>query len=52
LEFCLNKVGVKAIIAPESFRKQQHYEMLMTLAGSGLVKSLENIIIATDKKLP
>jgi hypothetical protein len=55
LEYCLNKVGVKAVIAPETFRKQNHYEMLMKLTpnvGNQPVKSLEHIIIASDKKLP
>ena len=55
LDFCLEKVGVKAIIAPEVFRKQEHYRMLMNLkadAKSRSRDSLESIIIATDKPLP
>lgn len=55
LDFCLKKVNVKAIIAPESFRKQKHYEMLMNLVPdtkNNSLNSLRNIIIATDKKLP
>lgn len=55
LEYCLKKVDIKAIIAPETYRKQKHYEMLMTL-GSGPNKprksSLENVIIHSDKQLP
>jgi medium-chain acyl-CoA ligase, mitochondrial len=63
LDFCLKKVDVKAIIAPESFRKQKHYEMLATLlpslkdSRSGSIEnndknSLRNVIIHSDKKLP
>lgn len=63
LDFCLKKVDVKAIIAPETFRKQKHYEMLATLMPSlqhsrnGRIEgndknSLRNIIIHSDKKLP
>ena len=63
LDYCLKKVEVKAIIAPESFRKQKHYEMLTTLLPSlkqsknGLIEnndvnSLRHVIIHSDKKLP
>ncbi|KAG5671256.1 hypothetical protein PVAND_001464 [Polypedilum vanderplanki] len=63
LNFCLNKVGVKAIISPEVFRKQQHYEMLSTLipqlknskAGKiegNATNSLQHVITVSDKKLP
>jgi hypothetical protein len=55
LDYCLKKVGVKAIIAPESFRKQKLYEMIMTLVPdvkSNAANSLQNIVIACDKKLP
>lgn len=52
MDFCLKKVGVKAIIAPESFRKQKLYEMLMNLKRSGSASALQHIIIATDNKLP
>lgn len=54
LDYCLKKVDIKAIIAPESFRKQKHYEMLMTLVPdihNNSINSLKHIIIATDKKL-
>jgi medium-chain acyl-CoA ligase, mitochondrial len=55
LDYCLKKAGVKAIVAPESFRKQNLYEMLMNLVPdvrSNSVNSLQNIIIAADSKLP
>ena len=63
LDFCLKKVEVKAIIAPETFRKQKHYEMLAELipnlknSTNGRVEgnnknSLRNVIIYSDKKLP
>jgi fatty-acyl-CoA synthase len=63
LNYCINKVSVKAIIAPESFRKMQYYEMLSTLipdlknSSSGKIQnnsvnSLRNVIIHSDKKLP
>jgi medium-chain acyl-CoA ligase, mitochondrial len=62
LDFCLKKVDVKAIIAPETFRKQRHYEMLATLLPglkSSRSRSIENdrnsvrnVIIHSDKKLP
>ena len=63
LDYCLKKVEVKAIIAPGSFRKQKHYEMLTTLLPSlkqsknGLIEnndvnSLRHVIIHSDKKLP
>lgn len=55
LAYCLKKVSVKAIIAPEKFRKQNHYEMLMNLVpdcNNNSNNSLKNIIIASDKKLP
>lgn len=55
LDYCLSKVGVRAIVAPESFRKHNHYQMLMSLVPDvkdNSMNSLKNIIIATDKKLP
>lgn len=50
LDFCINKVDVKAIIAPESFRNQKFYEMLAALQGKE--NSLENLIIHSERKLP
>lgn len=63
LDYCLKKVNVKAIIAPEVFRKQNHFEILATLmpslrdARNGKIEnneknSLRNVIIYSDKKLP
>lgn len=53
LDFCLKKVGVKAIIAPEIFRRQKHYEMLRALlSNSDEKRSLQSVIIHSDKKLP
>lgn len=63
LDYCLKKVDIKAIIAPESFRKQKYYEMLTTLlpnlrqSKNGLIEnndknSLRHVIIHSDKKLP
>lgn len=54
LDYCLKKVGVKAIIAPETFRKQNHYQMLMNLVPdvkNNSTNSLKSIIIASDKNL-
>lgn len=49
MKYCLEKVKVKAIIAPEVFRKQKHYEMLMNLLP-GMTESFK-VIIHTDKNL-
>ncbi|KAG5671142.1 hypothetical protein PVAND_001355 [Polypedilum vanderplanki] len=54
LDYCLKKVKVKAIIAPEYFRKQQHYQMLKTLVpdvNKNTNNSLKCIIIKSDKQL-
>ena len=52
LDYCLKKVEVKAIISLESFRKQNHYAMLMNLVPKDKEGSLTNVIINSDKKLP
>lgn len=55
LSYCIEKVQIKAIIAPESFRKQKHFEMLTTFidgAKNESISSLQTIIIKSDKKLP
>lgn len=64
LDYCIKKVDIKAIIAPEVFRKQKHYNMLthlvpdMTHSKSGSndwenkKSSLKKVIIKSDKKLP
>lgn len=61
LDYSLKKVGVKAIIIPESFRTQKYYEMLKSLvpamntSNSKLegneVNSLTNVIVVSDKHL-
>lgn len=62
LEYCVEKVGMKAIVAPEEYKTQKYYEMmtriLPEMVGSGKqIKSakhpnMETVIIDTDKKLP
>lgn len=63
VKYCLNKVGVKAIVATESFKSQQYYSILESiipeLKGSepGKIKSdaipsLQSVIIDTKEKLP
>lgn len=53
IDYSIRKVGVKAIIAPESFRKQNYYEMLTQLkTKKNEGNTLQNIIINSDKKLP
>lgn len=48
LEYCLKKVDVKAIIAPEVYRKQKHYEMLATLLPS--LKNSDDCVIKSNDK--
>jgi medium-chain acyl-CoA ligase, mitochondrial len=58
LDYCIEKVGMKAIIAPEVFRKQKHYEILNDLipemkdSKNEKLKSdkLKNVIIHSNKK--
>lgn len=53
IDYSIQKVGVKAMIAPESFRKQKYYEMLTNIRSKKSDEnSLEHIIIHSDKKLP
>lgn len=63
MEFCLSKIGAKAIIAPEKFFTQNYYEMLAKsipnireTSGNFIEKneknSLRHVIIHSDKKLP
>lgn len=63
LNYCINKVGVKAIIAPEVFKTQKYYDMLSTLVPdlkntkgqkieNNQVNSLRHVIIYSDNKLP
>ncbi|KAG5674730.1 hypothetical protein PVAND_004682 [Polypedilum vanderplanki] len=64
LEYRIEKVDIKAIISPEIFRKQKHYEMLSNLipamkdakTGSSNWQNSKNtlskVIINSDKLLP
>lgn len=52
LDYSLKKVETKAIIAPEAFRKQKHYEMLMTLTNADKQYASMNVIVHSDRKLP
>lgn len=63
LNYCINKVDMKAIIAPELFRKFNQYEILSTLIPNlknsngtfiddNNVNSIRHVIIKSDKKLP
>lgn len=52
LDYSLKKVETKAIIAPEVFRKQKHYEMLMTLTNADKQYASMNVIVHSDRKLP
>lgn len=63
VEYCLKKVGIKAIVAPEGFKTQNYYEIVKNCApelsvskpGQLVSKNLPNltaVIIDTDKKLP
>ncbi|XP_035779450.1 medium-chain acyl-CoA ligase ACSF2, mitochondrial-like isoform X1 [Anopheles albimanus] len=63
LEYSLNKIGARAIIAPEGFRQANYYGMLSHIAPelasspagqlvSKAVPSLKSVIIDSAKKLP
>lgn len=53
IDYCIRKVGVKAVIAPQFFRKQNYYEMLTNLQSKKSKENpLKNIIVHSDKKLP
>jgi hypothetical protein len=63
LEYCLTKVDVKALIAPESFRKQWYHEMVRTIAPevdsctpgqicSKRLPALTSLIMISDRELP
>lgn len=63
LEYCVEKVGMKAIVAPESYKTQNYYDMMTKIVPEMLevgvgkkIKSekhplMETVIIDTDKKL-
>jgi fatty-acyl-CoA synthase len=56
LNYCLEKVDIKAVIAPEMFRTQKYFDMLTQSVKkdntSGSRNSLEHIIIYGNQKLP
>jgi fatty-acyl-CoA synthase len=63
LQYCLTKVGVKALIAPESFKTQQYYEMIRSIApevdrcapgqiSSKRLPDLTSVIFISDNQLP
>ena len=59
LKYCLNKVGVKAVVSAESFKTQDYYKMMaeiMPELGTGRrsesVPSLEKIVMMSEKDLP
>ncbi|XP_065085685.1 medium-chain acyl-CoA ligase ACSF2, mitochondrial-like [Ochlerotatus camptorhynchus] len=60
LEYALNKVGVKALIAPESYRSQNYYDMINQIVpelkscsageiNSSKVPSLSAVIMESDR---
>lgn len=60
LEYALNKVGVKALIAPESYRSQNYYDMITQIVpelkswsageiNSSKVPSLSAVIMKSDR---
>lgn len=63
IDYCIKKVGMKAIIATEEFKKQKYYNMMtellpqMSSAPSGArvvngsLPSMERVIIDSNKKL-
>jgi fatty-acyl-CoA synthase len=63
LQYCLNKVGVKALIAPESFKTQRYHEMVRSIAPeldscapgqicSKQLPDLTSLIMISDNELP
>jgi fatty-acyl-CoA synthase len=63
LQYCLTKVRVKALIAPESFKTQQYYELVrrvvpeVDICVPGQIRSkqlpdLTSLIIISDNQLP
>lgn len=63
VKYCLNKVGIKAIIAPETFKSQNYYSILETIipelknSEPGRIKStevpsLQSVIIDTNQNYP
>ena len=63
LEYCLNKVGVKCLVAADSFKTQNYYQMLVSImpdigtSGPGslaseVVPSLKSVIMMSQSHHP
>ena len=63
LKYCLNKVGVKALVAADSFKTQNYYQMLVSIMpdietsgpgslASGVVPSLRSVIMMSQSHHP
>jgi len=63
MAYCLKKVGIKAIVASETFKTQNYYKMLCNIvpeignASDGIVKSseynnLRTVIMDSENDLP
>lgn len=63
MAYCMKKVGIKAIMASETFKTQNYYDMLCDIvpeirtASDGIIKSseyrsLSSVIMDSDKDLP
>lgn len=63
MAYCIKKVGIKAIVASETFKSQNYYEMLckivpeMRSASDGIIKSseyssLHAVIMDSENDLP
>ena len=51
LKYCLNKVGVKAIVASQTFKTQDYYNMLMEILPEMESKGKgERMIFVLDNK--
>ena len=62
MAYCMKKVGIKAVVASETFKTQNYYDMLCKIvpeikhSSDGIIKSTEYnhlraVIIDTDKDL-
>lgn len=62
IQYCINKVGLKSIVCPDKFKKQNYYDILNEASDSisksepGRIKcknmpTLESVIICSDKSL-
>lgn len=63
MAYCMKKVGIKAIMASETFKTQNYYDMLCSIvpeiksASDGIIKSseyssLRAVIMDSEKNLP